>query len=57
LSGDAQYTVYNNNGQIVSTGKGNKVTYVETASWSEGNYRVVLTNANGTQTINTVIAH
>ncbi|MEY4626160.1 MAG: hypothetical protein RL003_132, partial [Bacteroidota bacterium] len=32
-------------------------TYVETANWSEGNYRIVLKNASGVQTISTVIAH
>lgn len=57
LTGGTEYTVYNTTGQVVTNGKGNKLTYVETANWSEGNYRVVLKNANGTQTISTVIAH
>ena len=57
LTGGTEYTVYNTTGQVVTNGKGDKLTYVETATWSEGNYRVVLKNANGTQTISTVIAH
>lgn len=57
LTGGTEYTVYNTTGQVVTNGKGDKLTYVETANWSEGNYRVVLKNANGTQTISTVIAH
>jgi PKD repeat protein len=57
LTGGTEYTVYNTTGQVVTNGKGDKLTYVESANWSEGNYRVVLKNANGTQTISTVIAH
>lgn len=57
LTGGTEYTVYNTTGQIIKQGKGDKLTYVETANWSEGNYRVVLKNANGMQTISTVIAH
>jgi len=57
LTGGTEYTVYNTTGQVVTNGKGDKLTYVETANWSEGKYRVVLKNANGTQTISTVIAH
>lgn len=57
LTGGTEYTVYNTTGQVVTNGKGDKLTYVETVNWGEGNYRVVLKNANGTQTISTVIAH
>jgi PKD repeat protein len=57
LSGGTTYTVYNTTGQIIANGKGDKLTYVETANWSEGNYRIVLKNASGVQTISTVIAH
>jgi len=57
LTGGSEYTVYNTTGQVVTQGKGDKLTYIETAQWSEGNYRVVLKNATGTQTLSTVIAH
>lgn len=57
LSGGTMYTVYNTTGQIIANGQGDKLTYVETANWSEGNYRIVLKNASGVQTISTVIAH
>lgn len=57
LTGGSEYMVYNSTGQVVTQGKGDKLTYIETAQWSEGNYRVVLKNATGTQTLSTVIAH
>ena len=57
LTGGTEYSIYNAVGQLVTSGRGDKTTYIETANWSEGNYRVVLKNANGSQTLSTVIAH
>ena len=57
LTGGAEFSIYNSVGQLVKSGNGNSITYVETAQWSEGNYRVVLKNSLGTKTISTVIAH
>jgi PKD repeat protein len=57
LTTGTKYTVYNNLGQVITSGKGDKPQFIGTANWAEGNYRVVLINAEGTQTISTVVAH
>lgn len=57
LANGSNFTVYNNTGQIVKTGSGKSSTYIQTQDWSEGSYRVVISNATGIQTITTVIAH
>jgi hypothetical protein len=57
LANGSDYIIYNATGQIVKQGNGKNNTYFQTSDWAEGNYKIVVSNDQGINTYNTIIAH
>jgi PKD repeat protein len=57
LANGSDYIIYNATGQIVKQGNGKNNTYFQTSDWAEGNYKIVVSTDQGTNTYNTIIAH